>query len=248
MESGSGGRHWQVIVTEKRKQQARLLSQWSEQQVTQEEEDITSISDVLVLAQKLASREVTSEAVVRAYVKRATSAHQRTNCLTEICFNEALERARKLDEHIKVHGKPVGPFHGVPVTLKDQFNVKGFDSTIGYVARAGHPATENAVIVQTLEKLGAIILAKTNLPQSIMWCETDNPLWGLTTNPRNPAVTPGGSSGGEGALLALHGSIIGFGTDIGGSVRIPSHINGLYGLKPSVGVHRGNTSIFKLIV
>lgn len=66
------------------------------------------------------------------------------------------------------------------------------------------------------------------------WCETDNPLWGLTTNPRNPDFTPGGSSGGEAALLALHGSILGFGTDIGGSVRIPQAVVGLYGFKPSV--------------
>ncbi|OMP87419.1 Acetamidase [Diplodia seriata] len=68
-----------------------------------------------------------------------------------------------------------------------------------------------------------------------MWCETENPLWGLTTNPRNPDFTPGGSTGGESALLAQHGSIVGWGTDIGGSIRIPSHMLGLYGLKPSSG-------------
>lgn len=67
------------------------------------------------------------------------------------------------------------------------------------------------------------------------WCECENPLWGLTTHPLNPKFTSGGSSGGEGALLALNGSLIGWGTDIGGSIRIPSHMNGLWGLKPSVG-------------
>lgn len=67
-----------------------------------------------------------------------------------------------------------------------------------------------------------------------MWCETDNPLWGLTTNPFDPRLTPGGSTGGEGALLAENGSVVGWGTDIGGSVRIPAHIMGLYSLKPSV--------------
>jgi amidase len=66
------------------------------------------------------------------------------------------------------------------------------------------------------------------------WAETENPLWGLTVNPRNPLFTPGGSTGGEGALLALHGSVLGFGTDIGGSIRVPQSINGLYGFKPSV--------------
>ncbi|KAL4976169.1 amidase signature domain-containing protein [Aspergillus desertorum] len=84
-----------------------------------------------------------------------------------------------------------------------------------------------------LKDMGAIILAKTNLPQSIMWEETENPLWGLTVNPRNPAFTPGGSTGGEAALLALHGCILGFGTDIGGSVRIPQSVVGSYGFKPS---------------
>jgi Asp-tRNA(Asn)/Glu-tRNA(Gln) amidotransferase A subunit family amidase len=82
--------------------------------------------------------------------------------------------------------------------------------------------------------LGAVFIAKTNLPQSIMWCETENPLFGLTTNPRDARLTPGGSSGGEGVLLAEKGSVVGWGTDIGGSVRIPAHMLGLYALKPSV--------------
>jgi Asp-tRNA(Asn)/Glu-tRNA(Gln) amidotransferase A subunit family amidase len=145
--------------------------------------------------------------------------------------------------------------HGIPITLKDQFNVKGVDTTLGYVGRSFAPASEDAALVQMLKKMGAIIIAKTNLPQSIMvrssnaqhicslminitqWAETENPLWGLTTNPRNPGFSPGGSTGGEGALLALHGSLIGFGTDIGGSVRIPQSTMGLYGFKPSVGRH-----------
>ncbi|KAI1205783.1 amidase signature domain-containing protein [Annulohypoxylon truncatum] len=84
-----------------------------------------------------------------------------------------------------------------------------------------------------LRNLGAIMLAKTNLPQSIMWCETENPLWGLTSNPSCKDYTPGGSTGGEAALLNLRGSIIGWGTDIGGSIRIPAHMMGLCGLKPS---------------
>lgn len=113
--------------------------------------------------------------------------------------------------------------------------MRGLDSTLGYVGRAFTPAESDAAIVQTLKSLGAIIIAKTNLPQSIMWCETENPLWGLTTHPKNPNFTPGGSSGGEGALLSMHGSLIGWGTDIGGSIRIPSHCNGLWGLKPSSG-------------
>ncbi|KAF1925299.1 amidase signature enzyme [Didymella exigua CBS 183.55] len=119
------------------------------------------------------------------------------------------------------------------MTLKDQFDVKGFDSTLGYVGRSFKPAKQDCVLVSLLKQMGAIIVAKSNLPQSIMWCETDNPLWGLTVHPKNPEFTPGGSTGGEGTLLAFQGTVIGWGTDIGGSIRIPSHMNGLYGLKPS---------------
>ncbi|KAF4336575.1 general amidase [Fusarium beomiforme] len=158
-----------------------------------------------------------------------------TNCLTEICFDDALSQATHLDRFWQENGRLIGPLHGVPVTVKDQFNIKGLDSTLGYVGKAFAPAESDAPLVQTLKALGAVIIAKTNLPQSIMWCETDNPLWGLTTHPDDPTLTPGGSSGGEAAMLALGGSMIGWGTDIGGSIRIPCHMNGLWGLKPSSG-------------
>jgi len=145
-----------------------------------------------------------------------------------------MKQAKALDEFKEKHGKLLGPLHGVPMSLKDQFNVNGLDSTLGYVGRAFAPATSDALIVEVLKQLGAVIIAKTNLPQSILWSETECPLWGLTTNPLNPDFTPGGSSGGEGALLALKGSLVGWGTDIGGSIRVPCHMNGLWGLKPSV--------------
>jgi len=149
-------------------------------------------------------------------------------------FIDAIDQAVSLDDNFAKTGTPAGILHGIPISLKDQFNVKGYDTTLGYIARAFRPATTDSVLVEMLQSLGAIIIAKTNLPQSIMWCETENPLWGLTTHPSNDKLTPGGSSGGEGALLALQGSILGFGTDIGGSVRIPSGLCGIYGLKPSV--------------
>lgn len=156
--------------------------------------------------------------------------------LTEVCFEDALDRANTLDEYVASHQESVGPLHGIPTTLKDQFNVKGYDTTIGYVGRALSPAKDDAVLVKMLRSLGAIIMAKTNLPQSIMWCETENPLWGLTTNPYSPDYTPGGSTGGEAALIARGASVLGFGTDIGGSIRIPAHMMGIYGLKPSVSI------------
>lgn len=90
------------------------------------------------------------------------------NCLTEVLFDSAVKDADRLDELFSANGKLVGPLHGIPVTLKDQFDVKGVDSTIGYVSRAYQPAEEDGVIVKILRDLGAVIIAKTNLPQSIM--------------------------------------------------------------------------------
>lgn len=173
--------------------------------------------------------------------------------LTEITFHEAIHDARVLDSYFAKHKKPIGPLHGIPMSLKDQFNVQGHDTTLGYVGRSFSPASQDATIVKMLRSLKAVIVAKTNIPQSIMvgnwirypnsmtitdalsqWSETDNPLWGLTTNPMHPGYTPGGSSGGESSLLAMNGSMIGWGTDIGGSIRAPAHMMGLYGFKPSV--------------
>jgi Asp-tRNA(Asn)/Glu-tRNA(Gln) amidotransferase A subunit family amidase len=88
--------------------------------------------------------------------------------LTEILFHGALQRAAELDKYFLETGKTIGPLHGVPVTVKDQFNVKGVDSTLGYVGRCFHPASEDAVLVQLLKSMGAVIIAKSNLPQSIM--------------------------------------------------------------------------------
>lgn len=88
--------------------------------------------------------------------------------LTEILFERAIQQANELDEHFKEHGRLVGPLHGICMTLKDQFDVQGFDSTLGYVGRAFKPAMQDCVLVSLLKQLGAIVIAKSNLPQSIM--------------------------------------------------------------------------------
>ena len=98
---------------------------------------------------------------------------------TEVLFEDALKRAEELDKYFKEHGKTVGPLHGVPMTLKDQFDVKGYDSTLGYVGRAFKPATEDAAVVSILKEMGAIIICKTNLPQSIMVCIHNIPIEGF---------------------------------------------------------------------
>jgi amidase len=90
--------------------------------------------------------------------------------LTEIIFDDALKRAQSLDHFFKENGRLVGPLHGVPMTLKDQFDVEGYDSTLGYVGRAFTPAAQDCVLVALLKQMGAVIIAKSNLPQSIMVC------------------------------------------------------------------------------
>ncbi|KAK2029137.1 amidase [Colletotrichum zoysiae] len=225
---------WQDVAAKKRQIRAEAIAaETQEGEKDAEATDITRIGNAAGLSLMISRGEISCENVIKAYIHRAIKAHEKANCLTEVLFEDALRRARELDAYMTKHGKPLGPLHGIPVTLKDQFNVQGFDSTLGYVGRSFKPAGEDAVLVKVLRSLGAIIIAKSNIPQSIMWCETENPLWGLTTNPLSEKYTPGGSTGGEAALLACNASVLGWGTDIGGSIRIPSHMMGLYGFKPS---------------
>jgi amidase len=149
-------------------------------------------------------------------------------------FEEALERAKQADAHLAEKGKPLGPLHGLPISLKDSYNVIGTHTTIGYVSYLKHPpASHNSALVEILLKLGAIPFVKTNIPQSMMTADSENNVFGRTLNPNKLCLTAGGSTGGEGALLKMRGSILGAGTDIAGSIRIPAHCNGIFGLKPS---------------
>lgn len=159
----------------------------------------------------------------------------RTNCVTEVLYSEALERAKYLDEYLQQHGKTLGPLHGLPISLKDCFITAPHPSSIGIAAYANEALQDDSVIVKILRNLGAIFYVKTNVPTAMMMAETNNNVWGETRNPLHKGLSPGGSSGGEGALIAFKASPLGLGTDIGGSVRIPAAWCHLYGLKPSFG-------------
>ena len=148
---------------------------------------------------------------------------------------EALQTAREHDKYQAAHNQTIGPFHGIPFTLKDTYSVKGYDSSIGITIYANDPAKQSSVLYTTLTKLGGILLAKTNVPQTLLSFESNNPIFGSTENPFVKGYTSGGSSGGEGVVLALNGSAIGFGSDIGGSLRIPAGWCGIYSLKPVYG-------------
>ncbi|KAG9670410.1 acetamidase, partial [Aureobasidium melanogenum] len=173
--------------------------------------------------------------VTSAFCKRAAVCHELTNCLSETLFPKALERAKALDDHFQKTGKPVGPLHGLPISLKDNFNIIGKDSTIGFVSWVDQPATYNTVLVDVLTKAGAVLYVKTNVPTAMMIAESVNNTFGRTVNPQNRSLTSGGSSGGESALIKFGGSAIGVGTDIGGSLRIPAACTGIFTLRPSFG-------------
>jgi amidase len=162
--------------------------------------------------------------------------------LHEIFFDAAIADAEKLDDYLEKNGKPVGPLHGLPVSLKDQFHVRGVETTMGYVGwlgtfegkkGTGKEKVFESEMVRELRELGAVLYVKTSVPQTLMSGETFNNFIGYTNNPKNRLLAAGGSSGGEGSLIALKGSPVGFGTDIAGSIRMPASANGIYGLKPS---------------
>ncbi|KAF4462408.1 acetamidase [Fusarium albosuccineum] len=182
--------------------------------------------------------------VLHAFCHRAALAHQMTNCLHEIFFEAALEDAQRLDDYFSKTGKPLGPLHGLPVSLKDQLHVKGVETTMGYVGwigtfegqkGTGKEKVHESELPRELRELGAVLYCKTSVPHTLMTGETINNIIGYVPNPKNRLLSSGGSSGGEGVLIALRGSPLGVGTDIGGSIRIPSAFNGLCGLRPSSG-------------
>lgn len=136
----------------------------------------------------------------------------------------------------KSRDKTLPPLFGLPISLKDSFQVAGYDASTGLGCYVDDPAKDDSALAAMLIDLGAVLYCKTNLPQSIMTGDSDNNVFGRTLNPRNKLLTAGGSTGGEGALLALRGSILGMGTDIGGSIRVPAMCNAIYGFRPSVGL------------
>ncbi|EER23269.1 acetamidase, putative [Coccidioides posadasii C735 delta SOWgp] len=192
-------------------------------------------SDAATLVRKMIRGNLTSQEVTTAFCKATVIAQNLTNCVTEVLFDEALKRAKYVDDYFKRTGKPIGPLHGLPISLKDTFTTPPHPSSIGMAAYAIEPTTERSVIVDMLEDLGAVFYVKTNVPTAMLMGETINNVWGETINPIHKHLTPGGSSGGEGAIAAMRASPLGVGTDIGGSIRIPGAYGHLYGLKPSLG-------------
>ncbi|RDI80374.1 hypothetical protein Vi05172_g9557 [Venturia inaequalis] len=200
-------------------------------------------SDAEVIVEKTKGGVWSCVDVCKAFCHRAAIAHQLTNCLHEIFFTAALHDAELLDKNY-AQSAPLGPLHGLPISLKDQLHVRNVETSMGYIGWLGtfegkprepHHADFESELVRELRQLGAILYVKTSVPHTLMCGQTVNNIIGFTENPKNRYLTAGGSSGGEGALIGARGSVVGFGTDIGGSIRVPAAFNGLYGLLPSSG-------------
>ena len=227
----------QHLIERKRTEVGASVEKWSTQ-LTSKPDDydiiIHSTASEIVRAISV-DRKWTAEQVMRAHCYRCIEVHKAVNCCTVFMFDRALERARLLDAQFARTGKPIGRLHGVPLSVKDHVNVKGYDATSAYSRFLFTPVEKDCLLVQVLEAEGAIAFCKTNVPQLMMTFECNNPVFGRTLNPLNTRLSPGGSSGGEAALITAFGSPLGVGSDIGGSLRIPSHFTGICTLKSSFG-------------
>lgn len=180
---------------------------------------------------KLREGSLTAVLTLEAFQAKAIEETRRTNCVTEF-----IPSARKLAENLDStfsSSSDVLPLRGLPISVKDVVEVKGHDATHGLRKRVGHPAEADSSIVAIFKKLGAVPFVITNIPQLCMSLGCSNPVWGETVNPFDLGRSCGGSSGGEAALISGGGSVLGIGTDIGGSVRLPSSFCGTVGLKPT---------------
>jgi fatty acid amide hydrolase len=196
-------------------------------------ENLTNLS-ASELARRIAAGELSSVEVVEAHIRRIEAVNPVLNAVIVPLFEQARQDAQAADQ-ARSQGAKLGPLHGVPVTIKECFNVKGTASTAGIKNRTAQLAPADDPMVARWREAGAIVLGKTNVPQLMLYNETDNPVYGRTNNPWNLKRASGGSSGGEAAIIAAGGSPLGLGSDIGGSLRTPALACGIHGFKPTTG-------------
>ncbi|THV89031.1 amidase [Aureobasidium pullulans] len=234
---------WRIPAPPSVDEQRDVTGKFIQQYLNTQEIEITE-TDAVEIVEKTSNGTWTAVEVTKAFCHRSAIAHQLVNCLHEIFYDAAIESAQELDQYFATHKKPIGPLHGLPISLKDQFHVKGVETSMGYVGWIGTFQGEKGTgkekvyeseMVKELRNLGAVLYVKTAVPHTLMCGETTNNIIDYCWNPTNRNLSSGGSSGGEGALISLKGSPLGFGTDIGGSIRIPAAFNGLFGLRPSSG-------------
>ncbi len=186
------------------------------------------------LAAAIAAKDVSAEEVMESHLARVDQVNGKLNAITVRMDEEARAGARAADAAIAA-GEPLGPLHGVPVTIKENVDQKGYATTNGVEAFVEMVADDDSPVVANLRKAGAIPMGRTNTPEFSLRYFTDNTLRGLTHNPWAKDLTPGGSSGGASAAVAAGMGSIGHGNDLGGSVRYPAYACGIVGIRPSMG-------------
>ncbi len=185
------------------------------------------------LSSLLSRGEVSAGEVVRAHLERVDAVDGRLRAFTEVLREQALSEADASDARRR-RGEARGPLDGLPMTIKECFEIAGRATTLGLPSWRGRIAARDAAMVTLLREAGAVLLGRTNLSQTMLYVEARNPIFGQTANPWSSSRSPGGSSGGEAAAIAAGMSPLGVGTDIGGSIRTPAHFCGICGFKPTL--------------
>ena len=187
------------------------------------------------ILEKIKQGEVSSLEVLESFLAQVEKVNPKINAIVALDIERAKEKAKEADNKISLKSK-LGPLHGLPMTIKDAFEVEGIVSTGGNPAWKDNIPKRNAEAVQRLVDAGAIIFGKTNVPFLSSDLQSFNKIYGTTNNPWDLERTPGGSSGGSAAALAAGMTPLELGSDIGGSIRVPAHFCGLYGHKPSYNI------------
>ncbi|KAL6729202.1 hypothetical protein Aduo_000279 [Ancylostoma duodenale] len=192
---------------------------------------------------KIKSREITPSQLVSAYIHRIEQVNPMINAAVVTISDEARKIAAEYDQRIADSSDNElaelvrrQPLFGIPFSCKDSLEVEGQIVTSGSWLRKDHRCTQTTVAVKRMQDAGAILIAITNVPELCSWIESNNTVYGRSRNPYDLRRIVGGSSGGEGALLGAAGTPVGVGSDVGGSIRIPSFVNGIFGLMPTPGI------------
>lgn len=186
------------------------------------------------IAHEIRSGKLTCLEVADFFINAQKKWNPKLNALVENRWDEVRREAREKDQWRAENPEAeLPPLFGVPITVKEMISIQGFRCTLGSIHRRRHVQTRDASVIERLRKAGALILGTTNVPELGFWFECENPVYGMTSNPYDLERSSGGSSGGEAALIAAGASPLGFGSDVGGSIRMPAGFCGIFGHKPS---------------
>lgn len=185
------------------------------------------------LLQLIENKQVSSREVTQHFINRIEEVNPNLNAVVIKLYDEALKKADFADENLSKN-KKLGKVHGLPFTIKECLDYLDTPSTLGVLSRKNDRPKTNDLYVEALQNQGGIVLGKTNVPQLMVFIECTNRVYGTTNNPHNHKFAPGGSSGGEGAIVGAKASPFGIGTDIGGSVRFPAAFCGACSIKPTM--------------